>query len=142
MTAATAASSSENNLISEDAQSKEANKQQQQQQNIKPNKFGSVKPPPPSTRIPKSAVVMPDGSSGHGFSLDVQFGVDLDSPRNINPFKSYFILNTKILFFLIFFSQVTENKAPVIESAPLTNTTKIVRKQIGIVFLFLFFSSK
>ena len=44
--------------------------------------IGSVKPPPPSTKIPKSAVIMPDvgSNSSTSFSLDVQFGVDLDQP--------------------------------------------------------------
>lgn len=43
-------------------------------------KISSVKPPPPSTKIPKSAVVMPDGSSNSAnFSLDVQFGCDFDA---------------------------------------------------------------
>ena len=50
---------------------------QQSQKNIK---IGSIKPPPPSTKIPKSAVIMPGGtSSSNSFNLDVQFGVDLDS---------------------------------------------------------------
>ena len=52
---------------------------QQQPPSARVNKIGSVKPPPPSTKIPKSAVIMPDGSS-NGFNLDVQFGVDLDTP--------------------------------------------------------------
>ncbi len=52
---------------------------QQQTAPVRLNKIGSVKPPPPSTKIPKSAVIMPDGSS-NGFNLDVQFGVDLDTP--------------------------------------------------------------
>ena len=43
-------------------------------------KISSVKPPPPSTKIPKSAVVMPDGTSNStNFSLDVQFGCDFDT---------------------------------------------------------------
>lgn len=42
-------------------------------------RLGSVKPPPPSTKIPKSAVIMPGGSN-NGFNLDVQFGVDIDTP--------------------------------------------------------------
>ena len=43
------------------------------------NKFASVKPPPPSTKIPRSAVVMP-GNNQSGFKLlDVQFGVDIDT---------------------------------------------------------------
>ena len=45
-------------------------------------KISSVKPPPPSTKIPKSAVVMPDGTSNSTkFNLDVQFGCDFDSLR-------------------------------------------------------------
>jgi hypothetical protein len=87
-----ASSNVNSNVITDDLQSKDSNnkqtvkqqQQQQQQQNFKQNKFGSVKPPPPSTRIPKSAVVMPDGSSTNGFSLDVQFGVDLDTPSGKN----------------------------------------------------------
>lgn len=71
-----------------DTQSKEI-KQQQQQQPYKPIKIASAKPPPPSTKIPKSAVVMPDGSSGSGISLDVQFGIDLESHLpEINKEKS------------------------------------------------------
>jgi hypothetical protein len=56
--------------------------QQQQQQQQKKLVIGSVKPPPPSTKIPKSAVIMPDvgSNSSTSFSLDVQFGVDLDQP--------------------------------------------------------------
>ena len=61
--------------------------QQQQQRNIK---LGSTKPPPPSTKIPKSAVVMPDGTTSSSMmaalSLDVQFGIDLDTHRK------YFLL--------------------------------------------------
>ncbi|RMZ95062.1 hypothetical protein BpHYR1_031196, partial [Brachionus plicatilis] len=41
----------------------------------------SAKPlPPPTTKIPKSAVIMPDGSTSNSinFDLDLQFGVDLD----------------------------------------------------------------
>ena len=49
----------------------------QQKQPLKVNKIASVKPPPPSTKIPKSAVVMPDGTTS-SFNLDVQFGVDLE----------------------------------------------------------------
>jgi len=65
------------------------------QQTVRLNKFGSVKPPPPSTKIPKSAVIMPGGGSNTGFSLDVQFGVDIDSKllNNTNIFlffKTYF----------------------------------------------------
>jgi hypothetical protein len=45
------------------------------------NKISSAKIPPPSTKIPKSAVIMPDGTSNStSFNLDVQFGVDLDTP--------------------------------------------------------------
>lgn len=54
-------------------------------------KIQSVKPPPPSTKIPKSAVVMPDGSSStSGFSLDVQFGID-------SPSKSFKIIRISVL---------------------------------------------
>jgi len=60
------------------------------QQPVRLNKFGSVKPPPPSTKIPKSAVIMPGGGNNTGFSLDVQFGVDLESKlRIIILFKYY-----------------------------------------------------
>lgn len=39
----------------------------------------SAKPlPPPNTKIPKSAVIMPGGSTGNSINLDLQFGVDLD----------------------------------------------------------------
>ncbi len=43
-----------------------------------PIKLGSVKPPPPSTKIPKSAVIMPGGNT-NGFFLDFSFGVDMDT---------------------------------------------------------------
>ncbi len=55
----------------------ETNQQQKSVTLNRINKIASVKPPPPSTKIPKSAVVMPDGSSS-SFNLDVQFGVDLE----------------------------------------------------------------
>lgn len=63
-------------------QQKDLSKQQHQLTlNNRVPKIQSVKPPPPSTKIPKSAVVMPDGSSNSSsFNLDVQFGVDFDSP--------------------------------------------------------------
>lgn len=52
------------------------NKEEKQQTRYRYTlKIGSVKPPPPSTKIPKSAVVMPGGST-NGLNLDVQFGVD------------------------------------------------------------------
>jgi hypothetical protein len=59
--------------------------QQQQPQRVNgtgPIKIGSVKPPPPSTKIPKSAVIMPDGttSSTTNVMLDVQFGIDIETP--------------------------------------------------------------
>lgn len=54
--------------------------QQRAQQSNKVNKIPTVKPPPPSTKIPKSAVVMPDGSNSTSISLDVQFGCDFDNP--------------------------------------------------------------
>ena len=39
----------------------------------------SAKPlPPPNTKIPKSAVIMPGGSTGNSISLGLQFGVDLE----------------------------------------------------------------
>jgi hypothetical protein len=59
-----------------------SNLNQQQQQQQKKLVIGSVKPPPPSTKIPKSAVIMPEvgSNSSTNFSLDVQFGVDLDQP--------------------------------------------------------------
>ena len=65
-----------------EAQLNNLNQQQQQQQQQKKLVIGSVKPPPPSTKIPKSAVIMPDvgSNSSTSFSLDVQFGVDLDQP--------------------------------------------------------------
>jgi hypothetical protein len=63
-------------VTNNDTQTKEA---KIQQQSYKPIKIASAKPPPPSTKIPKSAVVMPDGSSGSAISLDVQFGIDLES---------------------------------------------------------------
>lgn len=43
-----------------------------------PIKLGSVKPPPPSTKIPKSAVVMPGGNT-NGYNLDFSFGVDMET---------------------------------------------------------------
>lgn len=43
-----------------------------------PIKLGSVKPPPPSTKIPKSAVIMPGGNT-NGYNLDFSFGVDMES---------------------------------------------------------------
>lgn len=56
----------------------EQNVKQNTKQNIKYPP--SSKPlPPPSTKIPKSAVIMPGGSS-NSTNLDVQFGVDLDTP--------------------------------------------------------------
>lgn len=50
-------------------------KEEKQQQTMRTIKIGSVKPPPPSTKIPKSAVVMPGGNT-NGLNLDVQFGID------------------------------------------------------------------
>ncbi len=68
------------------------------QQTVRLNKFGSVKPPPPSTKIPKSAVIMPGGGSNTGFSLDVQFGVDIESKLlNTNIFSKTYFSNISIL---------------------------------------------
>jgi hypothetical protein len=83
-------------LNNTDVQSKET--KQQQQQPFKPIKIASAKPPPPSTKIPKSAVVMPDGSSSSAISLDVQFGIDLEShlpeitkEKNVEKIQSHFV---------------------------------------------------
>jgi hypothetical protein len=52
----------------------------------KTTKLPSVKPPPPSTKIPKSAVIMPDGNT-NACNLDVQFGLDfgqdMDNKKDI-----------------------------------------------------------
>lgn len=54
---------------------------QKQQQSIK--KIPSVKPPPPSTKIPKSAVVMPDDPRSVSSSATLDFGFG-----DILPIKS------------------------------------------------------
>jgi len=58
-----------------------ANSATQQNQSMNKNiKLPTAKIPPPSTKIPKSAVVMPDGTNS-SINLDVQFGIDLYTPN-------------------------------------------------------------
>lgn len=60
---------------------------EEKQQTMRTIKIGSVKPPPPSTKIPKSAVVMPGGNT-NGLNLDVQFGVDFIDTSSIAQIDS------------------------------------------------------
>jgi hypothetical protein len=60
-----------------------AEAQQQQQQQNKLKTIPSVKPPPPSTKIPKSAVIMPTTSNASNQNLDVQFGVDFGIDKHL-----------------------------------------------------------
>jgi hypothetical protein len=57
--------------------------QQQQHQQHKLKTIPSVKPPPPSTKIPKSAVIMPTTSNANNQNLDVQFGVDFGIDQHL-----------------------------------------------------------
>jgi len=75
-----------NNTQTNVASSATQQAQPQAQSTNKNIKLPTAKIPPPSTKIPKSAVVMPDGTNS-SINLDVQFGIDLYTPNSAKKEK-------------------------------------------------------